>query len=83
MGHRLRRARFSSEVRPAAAEERGPEQDPIQLQSALAGVGYPASPDDLIQAAKGNGAPGEIVRMLDGMEDREYSGAQEVMRHWT
>ncbi|PPF87844.1 hypothetical protein C5B96_03405 [Subtercola sp. Z020] len=38
--------------------------NPIQLQKYLGGVDYPASRDELIETARKNGAPDDIVDAL-------------------
>ncbi|MFJ6653957.1 DUF2795 domain-containing protein [Microbacterium sp. NPDC091313] len=38
---------------------------PIELQKYLGGVDYPASKDDLVSAARGNGAPDDLVSALE------------------
>jgi hypothetical protein len=42
-------------------------QSPSNLQTFLKGVSYPASPADLIAAAKRNGAPAEIMNILNDL----------------
>jgi hypothetical protein len=56
-------------------------QSPSNVQSYLKGVSYPASKDDLLAAAKRNGAPDDIMRVIRGFEGgTEYGGPQEVMK---
>ncbi|MEU4510257.1 DUF2795 domain-containing protein [Nonomuraea wenchangensis] len=52
--------------------------NPIQLQKHLSGVDYPASKDDLVQAARDHGADDDIVKALENMPDREYDGPNAV-----
>ena len=53
---------------------------PSEVQKALRGADYPASRDDLIELAKDNEAPEEIVDELeDGLEDDEYDSPADVM----
>jgi hypothetical protein len=56
-------------------------KSPSNLQSYLKGVSYPASPADLIAAAKRNGAPSEIMNILKDLSAHgEFGGPQEVMK---
>jgi hypothetical protein len=53
---------------------------PIEVQKALKGADYPASRDDLIELAKDNEAPDEVVDELEeSLEDDEYDSPAEVM----
>jgi hypothetical protein len=40
------------------------ETSPVEVQSYLKGVDYPASREDLVQAARRNGASGEVLQIL-------------------
>ena len=53
--------------------------NPIELQKHLKGVSYPASKQDLVSTAQGNDAPSDVVDALQGMDDSEYSGPDQVM----
>jgi uncharacterized protein DUF2795 len=55
-------------------------QSPSNVQSYLAGVDYPASKNDLVKTAKHNGAPEEILALLEGFEQDQFGGPQEVMK---
>jgi hypothetical protein len=55
-------------------------QSPSNVQTFLKGVSYPAKKDDLLKAAKNNGAPREIVDILKGLSAEEFGGPQEVMK---
>jgi hypothetical protein len=53
---------------------------PSEVQSALKGADYPASRDDLIELAKDNEAPEQVVDELEeGLEDDEYESPADVM----
>ncbi len=52
--------------------------NPIELQKHLKGVDYPASKDDLVSAARSNGAPPEIVDQLQGMGKDSFDGPDAV-----
>lgn len=53
---------------------------PANVQRYLAGVSYPASRDDLIEHARQNGAPQEIMKLVEGMPDQEFGGPQDVQK---
>ena len=52
--------------------------NPIQLQKNLAGVEYPATRDDLVSAAKNNGADDDMVSALAGMSKDSFDGPTAV-----
>ena len=54
--------------------------NPIELQKHLKGISYPASKDDLVSTAESNGAPGDIVDALRGVNDTEFSGPDQVQK---
>jgi hypothetical protein len=43
-------------------------------------VSYPATKKDLLATAKGNGAPAEILEILEDFEDTQFGGPQAVMK---
>lgn len=49
------------------------------VQKALGGVSYPAGKDELVRHAEGNGGGDEVLELLRGMDDTEYSGPDQVM----
>jgi hypothetical protein len=53
---------------------------PANLQSYLKGAHYPANKNDLVSLARQNGAPGEIVELLEDLEEQEFGGPQDVMK---
>jgi hypothetical protein len=56
------------------------EINPIHLQKALKGVDYPATKDDLVARAKGNGADDEVLNFLNELPDREFGGPNGVTK---
>ncbi|WP_027506981.1 DUF2795 domain-containing protein [Rhodococcus sp. UNC23MFCrub1.1] len=52
--------------------------NPIELQKHLAGADYPASPTDLADLAKSNGADDDVVDALSSMPDDNYDGPDAV-----
>ena len=53
--------------------------DPDDSQQYLEGVDYPASKEDVVNAAEQNGAPDTMIRMLEGLSRPEFSGQEEVL----
>ena len=55
--------------------------DPDGGQKYLNGVDYPASKAMLLSAAEDNGAPGELIEMIEGLPLGEFSDLEEFMNH--
>jgi hypothetical protein len=55
--------------------------DPDDGKRYLEGVDYPASKEAILSAAEGNGAPGEMVEMIEGLSLGEFSDPEEFMNH--
>lgn len=55
--------------------------NPDEGQRYLEGVDYPASKETLLSAAQGNGAPNEMIEMIEGLPLGEFSGLEEFMNH--
>ncbi len=53
--------------------------DPNDAPRYLEGVEYPASKEDLISAAEGNGAPEELVERIGTLGRPSFSGPDEVV----
>jgi uncharacterized protein DUF2795 len=54
--------------------------NPTEVQKALKGADYPASREDLIELARDNDAPEEVVDELeDNLEEEEYESPAAVM----
>ncbi|MBF6135170.1 DUF2795 domain-containing protein [Nocardia otitidiscaviarum] len=52
--------------------------NPVQLQKYLSGVDYPCDRDELVQAARNNGADTDVLDALRGMPDRTFNGPNAV-----
>ena len=50
------------------------------VQKALKGMDYPASPEDLANKAESNGAPLDLVETLRGMRKQNFDGPSAVMQ---
>jgi hypothetical protein len=55
-------------------------ESPSNVERYLAGVRYPANKGDLLQAAQANGAPREIMEVLQDIDMDEFGGPQDVMK---
>lgn len=53
--------------------------DPSQLRTALDGVNYPASKEQLVDQAEHNGAPERVVSALRAMPPVDYANSSEVL----
>jgi hypothetical protein len=51
---------------------------PIELQKYLSGVDYPASKSELLEAAKSNGAPEDLLGALESASQDEFDGPTAV-----
>lgn len=54
--------------------------NPIQLQKYLKGVDYPASKQDILDAAEQHGADEELRSTLERLPDEEFSNPAEVSK---
>jgi hypothetical protein len=55
--------------------------DPDDGKRYIEGVDYPASKEAMLSAAEGNGAPSEMVEMIEGLSLGEFSDLEEFMNH--
>lgn len=54
--------------------------NPIEVQRHLKGVTYPATREELLDAARDEDAPPEVEEALEGLSDEEqFDGPDEVM----
>jgi hypothetical protein len=51
---------------------------PIELQKYLGGVDYPASKDDLVQTARSNGAPDDLISALEDSNEDSFDSPTAV-----
>lgn len=52
--------------------------NPIQMQKFLSGVDYPAGREDLLAAARSNGATDDVLDVLGDLPDRTFDGPNAV-----
>jgi hypothetical protein len=50
------------------------------VQKYLSGVAYPAEKQDLIEAARRNDAPDEVMQTIRELPENNYGGPQDVMK---
>jgi hypothetical protein len=55
--------------------------DPDDGKRYVEGVDYPASKEAMLSAAEGNGAPSEMVEMIEGLSLGEFSDLEEFMNY--
>ncbi len=65
---------------PEAASGTGP--DPQGLQRVLRGTEFPASRSDILDAARENNAPRDLLDGLRGLPDHRYDGPEDVMNEF-
>lgn len=53
---------------------------PIEVERFLKGIDFPASKDDLIEHAQDNRAPGDVLKMLDMLDDKEYNSVVDITK---
>lgn len=53
-------------------------QNPSNIQNYLSGVNYPAKKNDLIQTARRNNAPNDVIQQLESMPDQRFEQPTEV-----
>ncbi len=55
-------------------------ESPANVQKYLKGVDYPAKKQELMDQAKKNGAPQEVVQVIQQFPNKEFAGPQDVMK---
>ncbi len=61
---------------------RGAGSPPIETQKALKGMDYPAGKQEIIEKARDNKAPQEVIQILEDIPDREYENAADVSKEF-
>ena len=51
---------------------------PIDIQKALGGMDYPATKEEIVKHAQEHGGSDDVIKALQGIEDREYEGPSGV-----
>jgi hypothetical protein len=55
-------------------------ESPANVQKYLKGVDYPAKKRELVDQARKNAAPDEVVQIIQKFPDQEFVGPQDVMK---
>ena len=55
--------------------------DVDEAQRYLEGIEYPVDKATLLSKVEGNGAPGELIELIEGVPLGEFSGPEELMNH--
>ncbi|MGD6851232.1 MAG: DUF2795 domain-containing protein [Candidatus Bathyarchaeia archaeon] len=53
---------------------------PAKIQSSLKGAHYPSNKQDLVNLAKKNSAPDDVMAILNVIPDKEYTSPANVMK---
>jgi hypothetical protein len=64
-----------------AGNQDNPIQPQIDVQKHLKGMDYPAKKEDLVRHAEQQGAPEEILALLEELPERTYDSPAEVTKH--
>ncbi len=56
------------------------ERSPVNVTHHLKGIDFPAEKEDLVEQAKGNGAPSEVMGKIEAMPDQTYETMADVMK---
>jgi hypothetical protein len=56
------------------------ETSPIEVQHYLKGIEYPADHKALAETARRNGAPREVMELLEKLPGKKYDSPAEVMK---
>jgi hypothetical protein len=51
-----------------------------ELEKYLKGVDYPASKDDLLEKARSNGAPDEVIDMINSLTETHFNSPIDVSK---
>ena len=55
-------------------------QSPANLQNYLKGADYPAQKEELIDLARSNNAPEDVINQLNSLPSSEFSSSQELFQ---
>ena len=53
---------------------------PAAIEKYLKGIHYPAQKEDLVSQAKSNGAPQDVMNVLNRFKDKEYGSTVDVAK---
>lgn len=52
--------------------------NPIQVQKFLGGMNYPASKKELVEKARENGAPDDVIELLENLKNENFDEVTDV-----
>lgn len=55
---------------------------PIEIQSKLGGLDYPAKKEEVVDHAKNEGAGDDVINVLRNLKDRKYDSPADVMSEY-
>ncbi len=53
---------------------------PAAIERYMKGIHFPANKDDLVNRAKENGAPSDVLHVLDRFEDKDYNSPIDISK---
>lgn len=53
---------------------------PANVMKQIAGISFPAAKNDILAKARENGAPQEVMDILEKMPDQEFGGPQDILK---
>ena len=54
--------------------------NPVELQKHLKGMNYPAGKQELVEHAKQQGAPEDVLSALEGLPEQQYEAPTDVTK---
>lgn len=54
--------------------------NPAAVERYLRGIAFPATKDDLIEQARDNDAPGDVLKALDMLDDKRYDSVVDITK---
>ncbi|KTD17129.1 DUF2795 domain-containing protein [Legionella jordanis] len=60
---------------------RSQDINPIEVQKYLKGINFPASKQNIIDCAKKNGAPSEVVDTIKNIKEEQFSSPTDISKH--
>ena len=57
-----------------------PDSMSADIEAALASVSFPANKDGIVDAASKRGVSNEVIALLNGLSERDYRSADDVLQ---
>lgn len=61
-------------------DRRATGHSPANVMKHLKGISFPAQKTDVVDRARENGAPQEVMDFLENLPEQEFGGPQEVLK---